>query len=51
MFREKAAKLFHEDGKLEIDADAKVSLSYNEEKADRPVQGAYVQAWVWVDAD
>lgn len=36
----KAAKFFyHEDGTCEVDDDAEVS---------RVVDGAYVQAWVWV---
>lgn len=45
--REIATQQYHEDGHCEIDTDAKVSLSYEEETGE--VQGAYVQAWVWVD--
>ena len=37
--RHAAATLYHVDGALEIDDDAKVS---------RTDDGAYVQAWVWL---
>jgi hypothetical protein len=37
---------WEEEGECEIDADATISLS---EDADG-VRGAYVHAWVWVDA-
>ena len=42
-----ARLLFEEEGRIEIDADAKIS------RADgNPEFGAYVQAWVWVpDSD
>ena len=40
-YREEARKLHHKDGQCEIDHDAIVSRG-----ADN---GAYVQAWVWVD--
>lgn len=42
-FRALAKHLHHAEGELEIDDNAKVSC------AD-PKRGAYVQAWVWVDA-
>jgi hypothetical protein len=42
-FIQAAKALFEQEGKLEIDADAKVSR--NEGGDD----GAYVQAWVWVE--
>lgn len=45
-FRELATEQHHRDGELEIDDYADVSLSMEDGK----VQGAYVQAWVWVDA-
>lgn len=41
-YRAAAAEQYEHEGTLEIDPDAPVSLS------DDP--GAYVQAWVWVDA-
>ncbi len=39
-FRERAKELYHEDGQIEVDADARVALGDD--------NGAYVQAWVWV---
>lgn len=39
-YRSAAKRLHQDDGRLEIDHDAIVSLSDN---------GAYVAAWVWVD--
>lgn len=39
-FRSRAKEMYHEEGEIEIDEDAKVSMSEGE--------GAYVQAWVWV---
>ena len=39
----RAAKALHEaEGEIEFDTDAVVSLGDN---------GAYVQAWIWVDKD
>ncbi len=43
-FRDAAIRLFHKDGEVEVDADARVSR-YDD------TNGAYVQAWVWVPAD
>jgi hypothetical protein len=40
-FRLRARDLYHEEGEIEIDDQATVSV------AD-PTEGAYVQAWVWV---
>lgn len=41
----KAAKqLHHDEGTLEVDDAAQVSI-------DDPEVGAYVMAWVWVDSD
>lgn len=45
-YRHAAREEFHEDGVIEIDPDAKVSRN-----DDDPEEGAYVQAWVWVDAE
>lgn len=42
-YRKAAERLHAEGGKIEIDADAKVS------RGDDP--GAYVAAWVWVPDD
>jgi hypothetical protein len=39
-FRTRAAELYHEDGEIEVDSNARVSLGDGD--------GAYVQAWVWV---
>lgn len=39
-FRSRAKELYHEEGEIEIDETAQVSISSEE--------GAYVQAWVWV---
>jgi hypothetical protein len=39
-FRSRAKELYHEEGEIEIDGDARVSTGVD--------QGAYVQAWVWV---
>jgi hypothetical protein len=41
-YRKRAKAEWQEDGSVEIDDDAKVSLGDD--------KGAYVQAWVWVDA-
>src|ERR1017187_5655377 len=41
-YRAAAAEQYEHDGTLEIDVDAPVSLSED--------GGAYVQAWVWVNA-
>jgi hypothetical protein len=39
-FRTRAKELYHEEGEIEIDGDAAVSLGNDD--------GAYVAAWVWV---
>ena len=39
-FRNRAMELYHEDGEIEIDDSAEVSIGGDD--------GAYVQAWVWV---
>jgi hypothetical protein len=38
-FRTRAKEMYHEDGEIEVDSDARVSVGEN---------GAYVAAWVWV---
>jgi hypothetical protein len=46
-YRELAKEQYHRDGEIEIDPDAPVSRSaYDSCERD---DGAYVQAWVWVD--
>lgn len=45
-YRQLAKQTYAEDGILEIDDDAPVSVSEDRQG----VRGAYVQAWVWVDA-
>ena len=42
-FRDEAKKSFHDEGTIEIDDNARVNCVDGNE-------GAYVQAWVWVDA-
>lgn len=47
-YREQAREQYHDEGVIEVDLEAEVSLN---EDGDH---GAYVQAWVWVadpDAD
>ena len=39
-FRQRAKQLYHEEGEVEIDDNARVSVGGKE--------GAYVEAWVWV---
>lgn len=43
-FRERAKEMYEDEGTLEVDEGAKVSIS---EDQSGPT-GAYVQAWVWV---
>ena len=43
---ERAYQKWHDEGEVEIDDNAKVSLAMDE----NGVVGAYVQAWVWVAA-
>lgn len=46
-YRAKAQELYTDDGTLEVDDNAVVSV--NEDKLiDGMDNGAYVQAWVWV---
>jgi hypothetical protein len=42
-FRARARNLYHIEGEIEIDENARVSLGGPE--------GAYVQAWVWVPSE
>ena len=39
-FRNRARELYHEEGEIEVDNDARVSAGDDD--------GAYVAAWVWV---
>jgi hypothetical protein len=39
-FRIRAKELYHEEGEIEVDSNARVSIGEEE--------GAYVAAWVWV---
>ncbi len=39
-FRARAKELYHEEGEIEVDGDARVSIGGDD--------GAYVAAWVWV---
>ena len=48
-YRSQATYDYAEDGVLEIDGEAKVSRT-DEDNDDKSARGgAYVQAWVWVD--
>jgi hypothetical protein len=38
--RNRARELYHDEGEIEVDADARVSRGNDD--------GAYVEAWVWV---
>lgn len=38
-----AQKQYHEEGRIEIDDGARISI------AGKDPQGAYVEAWVWID--
>ena len=43
-YRQAAIQQYHDEGRIEVDPNAKVSRDpLNTDK------GAYVQAWVWVD--
>jgi hypothetical protein len=42
-FRTRAKELYHEEGEIEVDSDARV--------ANGDDDGAYVAAWVWVPLD
>jgi hypothetical protein len=44
-FRSEAKRLLHDEGTLEIDDNAQVSISPEAQRG----RGAYVQAWVWID--
>jgi hypothetical protein len=39
-FRERAKQMYHEEGQIEIDSNAHVSIGTDD--------GAFVAAWVWV---
>lgn len=39
-FRTRAEELYYEDGRIEVDGNARISRGNDE--------GAYVEAWVWV---
>jgi hypothetical protein len=39
-FRTRARELYHRDGQIEVDGNARISRGDDE--------GAYVEAWVWV---
>jgi hypothetical protein len=42
-FQARARELYHEEGEIEIDSDARVSVGCDD--------GAYVAAWVWVPSE
>jgi hypothetical protein len=43
-----AKEQYQRDGEIEFDADAKVSVDEEAAKTESE-EGAYIQAWVWVD--
>jgi hypothetical protein len=45
-YRDAARRLYHDEGHIEVDKQAEVSISENED-----ADGCYVQAWVWVCAE
>jgi len=42
-FRQRAKELYHDEGEIEVDDGATVSIGED--------AGAYVQAWVWVPSE
>ncbi len=42
-FRQRARELYHDEGEIEVDDGATVSIGED--------AGAYVQAWVWVSSE
>lgn len=44
-YRAAARRLHRDPGVIEIDDDAPVSISEDDDNPD----GAYVQAWIWID--
>ena len=48
LYREMAKEQYHVDGEIEIDPDAPVSRC-DCDNCVKHEDGAYVQAWVWVD--
>jgi hypothetical protein len=42
-FRTRAKQLFHDEGQVEVDSNARVSTGSDD--------GAYVEAWVWVSSN
>lgn len=42
-YRNAARRLYHDEGHIEVDEEAEVSISDDED-----AKGCYVQAWVWV---
>ena len=42
-FRARARELYHEEGEIEVDSEAYVSIGDSD--------GAYVAAWVWVPSN
>ena len=45
-YRDAARRLYHDEGHIEVDKAAEVSISEDDEAG-----GCYVQAWVWVCAE
>ena len=46
----RAANKHAPDGRIEVDEDPIVIPIYDEDAAETPLNGAYVAAWIWVDA-
>ena len=47
-YRKAARRIYQDEGRIEVDEGAEVSISACEDVA---AEGCYVQAWVYVDAD
>lgn len=44
-----ARQNYEQDGEIEFDDDAEVSLAFSGKEGDLKATGAYVQAWVYVE--
>ena len=49
--RTTARNKLHKAGEVEIDEDAKVSLSHDEYGDKYRLRGAYIQAWLWLGVE
>jgi hypothetical protein len=47
-YRKAARRLYHDEGHIEVDEKAEVSISTDGRWKEGQARGCYVQAWVWV---